>query len=664
MQDRLISSFLKKFHPFCLPNSSAFRIQFFTRFISYIAHVIEKPLSVKAGHLVVLMKKKIKEHLVIDSQFLRTVSQEPGVYLMLSRQDKVLYVGKALNIRKRLASYSRWTGAEHSKTTVMLRQVAGVETIITRTEKEAFILEASLIKKHRPKYNVILRDDKNYPYIKVTVKEQWPRLVMTRRKQNDGSRYFGPYASSSAMWATIKLLNCLFPLRRCKGKELQRRKRPCLNHQMGRCTAPCMGAVDQTAYREMVNNVMLVLEGRDRQLVSKLQSKMAKAAEELRYEDAATLRDQLTALIATLEKQIVVGNRKQDQDVYGFKRHGASVAVSIVGIRQGVVSGHRSFFLSEPVGQDLEVLSEVVKRFYAEKASVPGEIILPFPIDDQASLEDWLSDLRGNAVHFRIPLRGDMMKLTHMAAVNARQVFADREKQKKSWQVLADGLVAILNLSKKPDCIECLDISNIGGQHAVGSLVCFENGVKEKRKYRHYTIKTVEGPDDYAMMAEVLERRFRRGIQDDDLPDLLMVDGGKGQLNIARRIAKECLPDNSLELLGIAKEKEEEGDKLYRAGRKNPVLLPPHSPYLLYLMKIRDEAHRYGITLHRRLRRKKTLASELDSILGVGTKRKKELLRSLGSLQRIKAASVDDLIGVPGIGIELAKYIHRYFHNE
>ncbi|MBC8318044.1 MAG: excinuclease ABC subunit UvrC [Desulfobulbaceae bacterium] len=610
------------------------------------------------------MKKKIKEHLVIDSEFLKTVSREPGVYLMLSRQDKVLYVGKARNIRKRLASYSRWTGAEHSKTTVMLSQVVRVETIITRTEKEAFILEASLIKKHRPRYNVILRDDKNYPYIKVTVSEQWPRLLMTRRKSNDGSKYFGPYTSSSAMWSTIKLLNTLFLLRRCKGNDLPNRKRPCLNHQMGRCMAPCGGRVDPDVYKEMVSDVILVLEGRDHQLVSKLESKMAKAAEEFRYEDAAVIRDQIASLAATLEKQIVVGSRKQDQDIYGFERSGASVAVSIVSVRHGIVSAHRSFYVSEPVGQDPEILSEVIKRFYGDTPFVPAEIILPFSADEQSSLDEWLSELRGKAVRFRVPLRGDMMNLIHMAAVNARQVFEDREKQEKSWQVLADGLVDILHLRKSPDCIECLDISNIGGQHAVGSLVCFEKGRKEKRKYRHYSIKTVEGPDDYSMMAEVLERRFRRGVKDDDLPDVLMVDGGRGQLNIARRIAKECLPDDSLELLGIAKEKEEEGEKLYRPGRKNPVSLPRNSPYLLYLMKIRDESHRYGITLHRKLRNKKTLASELDSIPGVGPKRKKELLRSLGSLKRIKAASVDDLASVAGVGIVQAKEIHGYFHNE
>jgi excinuclease ABC subunit C len=608
------------------------------------------------------MKKK-KEYLVIDTQFLKTVAEQPGVYLMMSRQDKVLYVGKARNIRKRLASYSRLDRADHSKTSVLLKQVAHVETIITRTEKEALILEATLIKKHRPKYNVILRDDKNYPYIKVTVEEEWPRLVMTRRKKNDGSRYFGPYSSSSAMWNTIKLLNSLFPLRRCKGKELRKRTRPCLNYQMGRCLAPCMGNVKPDLYKEMLHDVILVLEGRDRHLVAKIEKKMDQASKELRFEDAAFYRDQLAALKKTIEKQLVVGSRKQDQDIYGFMRHGQSVAVSIVAVRQGRVSGHRSFYLPEPVGEDQEVISEVIKRFYTDASFIPKEIILPFSADDQSSLEEWLSDERGSLVKFKVPKRGDLLKLNDMAAINAKQVFADQENRKKAWQVMANGLVKTLHLSKKPEKIECLDISNLGGQQAVGALVCFEKGEKLKKKYRHYRIKTVEGPDDYSMMAEVLERRFARGVRDDDLPDLLMVDGGKGQLNIALRLAKQFLPDKKIALLGIAKEKQEEGEKLYRPGRKNPIVLSQHSPYLLYLMKIRDESHRYGITFHRRLRRKHTLVSALDNIEGVGPKRREALLRSLGSMQRVKNASIEDIATVQGIGVELAKEIYSYFHT-
>lgn len=601
--------------------------------------------------------------MAIDAQFLKTVAEQPGVYLMMNRQDKVLYVGKARNIRKRLASYSRLDRVEHSKTAVLLRQVAHVETIITRTEKEALILEATLIKKHRPKYNVILRDDKNYPYIKVTVEEEWPRFLMTRRKKNDGSRYFGPYSSSSAMWNTIKLLNSLFPLRRCRVKELRKRTRPCLNYQMGRCLAPCMGSVKPDLYKEMVHDVLLVLEGRDRHLVAKIEKKMNQASKELRFEDAAVCRDQLEALKKTLEKQLVVGARKQDQDVYGFMRHGQSVAVSIVAVRQGIVSGHRSFYLPEPIGEDQEIISEVIKRFYTDTSFIPKEIILPFSAEDQSSLEEWLSDERGSLVSFKVPKRGDLLKLNDMAALNAKQVFADQENREKAWQVMANGLEKTLHLSKKPEKIECLDISNLGGQQAVGALVCFEKGEKLKKKYRHYHIKTVEGPDDYSMMAEVLERRFSRGVRDNDVPDLLMVDGGKGQLNIALRIAKQFFPNEKIELLGIAKEKKEEGEKLYRPGRKNPIVLSKHSPYLLYLMKIRDESHRYGITFHRKLRIKHTLVSALDNISGVGPKRKNALLRCLGSAQRVKKASIEEIATVPGIGVELAKEIYAYFHT-
>jgi excinuclease ABC subunit C len=605
-----------------------------------------------------------KQHSIINADFLAGISRKPGVYLMYSRKDTVLYVGKARDLRKRLTSYSRWDGSEHSKTTVLLSKLKRLETIITRTEKEAFILEASLIKKYRPKYNVILRDDKNYPYIKITVTEKWPRLVMTRRKKDDGNRYFGPYSSSSAMWSTIKLLNSLFPLRRCKTKEIKKRTRPCLNHQMKRCLAPCMGLVDVDTYHDMVQNVILVLEGHNHKLLKKIEKQMVRASKELLFEEAALFRDQLSALTTTLEKQVVVGKRKHDQDIFGFKRHGASAAVSIVTIQRGVVSGHRSFFLAEPIGEDRDVLSEVIRRYYSEKSSVPKEIILPFPAESQDSIAEWLTDIRQGSVSCRTPQRGDLVKLLELATSNARQVFADREKKEKSWQVMADGLADTLHLASRPDLIECLDISNISGKQAVGALVCYQNGEKLKKRYRHYNINTVTGPDDYSMMAEVLERRFSRGMKENDLPDMLLVDGGKGQLNIALKVAKENLVADRIDFIGIAKEKNEEGEKIFRPGRKNAIVLPRHSPILLYLMKIRDEAHRYGIIFHRKQRRKNTLSSELDMIPGIGEQRKKQLLSKIGSLQRIKSASVDELANVPGVGIELAKKIHHHFRIE
>ncbi len=543
-------------------------------------------------------------HPILSPDFLKTIPNSPGVYLMYNRAGKVIYAGKALDLRKRLASYARVQGAAHAKTAVMVSRIARVETILTRTEKEAFILEASLIKEHRPKYNVILRDDKNYPLIKVTVGETWPRVMMTRRKIKDKSRYFGPFSSSTAMWSTIRLLQSLFPLRRCKGAELEKRSRPCLNFQMKKCLAPCMGKVDADLYQEMVRDVLLVLEGRNRELSHKLKEKMALAVSRLQFEEAALYRDQLRALTETLEKQVVAGEGALELDVFGMVRQGPSVAISVITVRHGRVLGQQVFFLAEPVGEDSEVLAESVKRYYEEADFIPRELLFPLLPDDHQLLGEWLSERKKQQVAFKVPVRGDKTRLIDMAQANARQVFSERDAKEKSWDVLAAALVETLHLQRRPERIECLDISNISGQQAVGSLVCFEKGEKSGKRYRHFKIRTVPGPDDYRMMAEVLERRFTRGVAEDDLPDLLMLDGGKGQLHVAVDMARRFNLENRIELVGIAKEKGQEGEKLYRPGRKNPILLPRHSPLLLLLMRIRDESHRYGITFHRKLRHK------------------------------------------------------------
>lgn len=600
-----------------------------------------------------------QKHKVLTREFLETIPHVPGVYLMEDREKKIIYVGKARDLRKRLASYARFQGAEHSKTAAMVSRIASIETILTRTEKEALILESSLIKKHKPKYNVILRDDKSYPYIKVTVNETWPRVLMTRRKAKDGARYFGPYSSVGAMWATLKLIGDMFPLRRCKGRELRPRSRPCLNYQMKGCLAPCAGKADPNVYQGMVKDVLALLEGRNRELSTRIEEKMNRAVTELRFEDAAIYRDQLQALAATLEKQVVAGSRFGEMDVFGFARTGPSVAATILSVRHGAVLGHRSYFLAEPLGEDDEVLAEIIKRYYGESEDIPRELVVPFLPEDHELLADWLADCRQTRVAVRAPRRGDLLRLLEMARANADQVFADREKQERTWEVLARSLMKVLVLGRRPERIECLDISNLGGGEAVGSLVCFEKGLKSAGRYRHYRIRTVSGPDDYKMMAEVLERRLARGLEEDDLPDLLLLDGGKGQLAVGVKVAAELGISDRLEFAAIAKEKKEEGEKLFRPGRKNPILLDRHSRLLLFLMKVRDESHRYGITFHRRLRRKKALASELDDIPGVGPDRKKMLLKSLGSLARVKGASVEELLRVPGIGPELARTIHN-----
>lgn len=597
-------------------------------------------------------------------EFLPTVPLQPGVYLMKSRTDEVLYVGKARELRKRLSSYARIDQTQHGKTAMLLSQVRVIETIVTNTEKDALILESALIKQHRPKYNVILRDDKSYPLLKVTVQEKWPRLVMTRRRVKDGARYFGPFSSPSAMWETIRYLNSLFPLRRCKEKSLKPKSRPCLNHQMGRCLAPCADKVSREEYRELVDNVLLVLEGKNQQLVKELSRKMALAAEALRFEEAAQLRDRINSLNKTLEKQQVVATHTRDQDVLGFARQGDSVAVALLFIRKGVISGQQAFFLADPVGTDAEVLTEVLSRFYGEEGQyLPQEILLPFAGSDDPLLAEWLSELKGSTVTIACPQRGDRVRLLEMAESNAQQVLVARKTRQDSWQVLAAGLQRALGLARLPERIECLDISNLGGKQAVGSLVCFVAGEKATDRYRHYAIHTVEGPDDYAMMGEVLGRRFARGLAENDMPDLLLVDGGKGQLGVAVHALAELGIPGGVELAGIAKEKAEEGEKLYRPGRKNPIVLDRHSPVLLYLMRIRDEAHRYGITIHRRLRGKESLTSALEQIPGVGKARKELLLRELGSMQRLAQASEAEIAAVPGIGPALAVQIRQHLHG-
>lgn len=600
---------------------------------------------------------------MFSPDLISSVAHSPGVYLMLDRKSAVLYVGKAKDLFKRLTSYSRASVEGHSKTSVMLSQVHKVDTIITRTEKEALILEASLIKKHCPKYNIILRDDKSYPYIKVTIQEKWPRVMMVRRKIRDKAKYFGPYSSSSAMWATLKLISKLFPLRRCKGSILKPRKRPCLNHQMGQCLAPCSGLADHEAYMDNASKVVMILEGRNKDLISILRKQMHTFAENLDFEQAAKKRDQIYSLSKTLEKQVVAAGHLMDQDIFGYSRKDASVAIAVLIIRGGVISSSRNYFLADPFGDDQAILSQILNQFYFNAANIPQEIILPFSVADLGLLHERFTELRQSKVRLIVPRRGDKSMLLKMAESNAEQMFEQREKKKQTWETLSRSFVKKLKLSKIPETVECLDISNISGKEAVGSLVCFHKGEAAKEGYRHYKIKTIDGPNDYGMMAEVLERRFIRGIKEENLPDLFMVDGGKGQLGMALRIADNLSLRDRLDWIGIAKERGDEGEKLYKPGRKNPIILAAHDPVLLHLMKIRDEAHRFGITFHRKLRNKKTLTSELDHIPGVGPSRKKLLLRSLGSLKQIKLASAEVLQNVPGIGTELAQQIYNHFHQ-
>ncbi len=597
----------------------------------------------------------------LSAEFLATVSHGPGVYQMLGR-TRVLYVGKARDLRKRLSQYAHFSGPPHAKTAVMLSHVQRVETILTTTEKEALILEASLIKQHRPRYNVILRDDKNYPLIKVTTREEWPRVVVTRRRLRDGNRYFGPYASSTAMRSTLQMLYNQFPLRRCK--TVRERSRPCLNFQMGRCLAPCAGRVDAADYQRMVRDVLLILEGRTDQVVGELTAKMEQAAEALRFEQAAGYRDQIRALARTTEHQAIVADHHLDQDVFGIHRQDASVGIALLFVRGGMITGAQTFFLPEPLGEDDSLLSQTILQYYSTERQPPRELLLPFALEDAEPIGERLAELREGPVALLAPQRGKRMQLMQMAAANAAQIFSERAKKEQSWATLAAALQARLRLERQPEVIECVDISNLQGKQAVGSLVSFVHGDKAAGRYRHYRIRSQDTPDDYAMMGEVLARRLEKGLERDDLPDLLLLDGGKGQLQVAMAALARFDLGGRIDLVAIAKEKAEEGEKLFRPGRKNPVLLPAHSPVLLYLMRIRDEAHRFGITFHRRLRGREQLQSRLDAIEGIGPKRKQQLLRTLGSLRRVAEADLDTLAAVPGIGPELARQIHTSLHGD
>lgn len=601
---------------------------------------------------------------MIDKQILTSTPHTPGVYLMLGKKREVLYVGKAKDLYKRLSSYVHHKGPEHSKTTVMLAHVHQVDTLLTSSEKEALILEASLIKKHRPRYNVILRDDKSYPYIKVTINEHWPRVFMTRRKKRDNARYYGPYSSSSAMWTTLKHIASLFPLRKCKGSELKARKRPCLNYQMGKCLAPCAGKADHDQYLKMVKNITFFLEGRNKKLLASLKDDMNLASAALEFEKAAAIRDKILSLETTLEKQIIVSQKMVDRDVIGFARKGTSVAISLLQIRKGIIVGNRRFFLDDPFGQDPEILSQGLSQIYDRLKSPPTEILLPFSVADQSVAQEHLQDLTERKLHIYVPQRSEPKTLMEMALSNAHQLLEEHHKKSESWTKLAESMVKKLKLTRLPNHLECVDISNLSGQNSVGSLVCFINGEPEKKRYRHYKIKSVEGPDDYASMYEVIQRRFKDGSETEDMPDLLLIDGGKGQLGVVQRVLEEVGTLEYLNLAAIAKEKEQEGEKVFLLNRKNPLPLPHHDPVLLFLMKVRDEAHRFGVTFHRSLRKKRTLASTLNDIPGVGPEKRQRLLSSLGSIKRIKSSSIEELSGVPGIGPVLARQIHEFLHRD
>jgi excinuclease ABC subunit C len=571
-----------------------------------------------------------------------------------------------------VSSYFQKPAGKDLKTLAMLEKVADVDTIVTDTEKEAFILENNLIKAHRPRYNLKLRDDKNYPCLRLSVEEAFPTLSIVRRIKKDRSLYFGPFPSATSLRETLKLIRRIFLIRTCLDTKFSNRLRPCINYEMGRCLGPCCGKVDPAQYQEMVRQVRMFLEGKNRELVERLKKKMEGESEKLRFETAAKIRDQIEHIEKVIEKQKIVSTDFLDQDVIGFHRQDHAFAIHPLFIRGGKLLGGKGFTFSSTGLPDEEVLSSFLHQYYREDKFIPEQILTPKAIPEQDLIEQWLTELKGKRVRILVPVKGDKKHLLKMACENAEQSLLAKNELDKNEERLFEALKEKLDLKKVPRRIEAFDISNLQGGNAVGSMVFFEDGKPNKERYRHFKIKKIEGADDYGMMYEVLLRRYQKGVEENDLPDLVLLDGGRGQLNVAQEVFKE-LKAKDVDLISLAKEKTIERPRLSRLRKteekvfhpqyKEPFILGRHSPILHLLDRIRDEAHRFAITYHKKVRRRDTIKSELGEIPRIGQVRQKQLLKYFGTVEKIKEAEEEELAKAPKMNRKSAESVYRFYHN-
>jgi len=603
------------------------------------------------------------------SEKLQTLPNLPGVYLFKDAQGTVLYVGKAVSLRARVRSYFH-KSAEHSvKTRRLVEKIADLEWMVTDTELEALVLECNLIKRYRPPYNIRLRDDKNYPFLCLTTSEPFPRLMLVRRVKNDGNRYFGPYSGSRPVYQTIHLLNRLFPLVTCgeafTGEPV---RKPCLYYHLGRCPAPCAGLADRERYRETVREVELFLNGKHDKLLKNLYRQMEEAAERLEFERAAALRDQIRAVEQVLSQQKVVSTEMIDQDVLAYAADEQRALVQMFFIRGGKLIGQQHFFLEGVSGEDQRAaLQEFLKQYYDQAQDVPSEILLPAQIEEAQIIEQWLRQKRGKRVQLVAPQRGSKKKLLEMALTNAELALEQARQQwlqkKAQQEAVLVALQQALGLEALPRRIEAYDISNIQGTAPVGVMVVLKEGKPSKSDYRRFRIKYhPETPNDFAMMKEVVTRRLQEAQAGNpkfaELPQLMLIDGGKGQLNAALEAMREV--GVQVPAIGLAKRFEE----VYLPGRAEPLILPKDSPALHLLQAVRDEAHRFAVEYHRKVRLRRATSSVLDEIPGVGPKRKQALLRHFGSVKRLREASVEEIAGVPSIPRSVAEAIYETLHKE
>ncbi|MCH2307682.1 MAG: excinuclease ABC subunit UvrC [SAR202 cluster bacterium] len=591
---------------------------------------------------------------------------------MKDESNQVIYVGKASNLRNRVSSYFQSYSRHDFKIRTLVSKISRFETIVTESEQEALILESNLIKEHQPKYNARLKDDKSYPFIKIDVSEQFPQVYITRRvNKKDGARYFGPYANAGSVRKTLKLLKKLFPYRSCTKTITGSDDRACLDFHIGRCVGPCIGAADKYDYKNVIDQVILFLEGKTNKVVKNIQQKMLQASNSLEYESAAVYRDQLKSIENLQESQKVVTLNSDNYDAIAIAQNQNESWVEVFFVREGKLIGRDNFSMTSNLKtQPSELTAAFIKQFYLNSTAIPKLILIKQPIDDEKTIADWLSIKSSQNVQFHIPIRGKKRQLLKMVSDNANnglnQLLIRRSTAQKNVNSALSEIQESLHLPNIPKRIECYDISNISGTNPVGSMVVFENGSPAPNKYRRFKIKNIPGIDDYSMMQEMLERRFKRlnestsdNISSDQnwktMPDLIVIDGGKGHLTSALEVLLHS-GLNELSITSLAKENEE----LFVPESPEPIILPRDSQGLFLLQRLRDEAHRFAITFHRQLRSQKSLKSKIDDVPGIGPKKRKLLINHFGSMKNIQKSSIEEISSLPGINKSLAKTLLEF----
>ena len=594
-----------------------------------------------------------------------SLPNSPGVYLMKNASGKIIYVGKARDLKKRVVSYFAGVDRKDPKTKTLVSHIADLDYIVTDTENEALLTEGTLIKEYRPRYNVDLKDDKNYLCLRIDLADTFPRYTFVRSMKRDTAHYFGPFSSAKPVRDSLKWLSATFLLRQCSDHKFKNRSRPCLYHEINQCSAPCTGLIDEESYRLQAEQSLLFLEGKNDTLIRELTGEMERLSDEMRYEEAAVIRDRISAVKKMVETQKVVASDFVDRDVVGAYREGLSLGLSILFIRGGRLMGSRYILFKNILDDNDLAVQSFVEQFYRGDRYIPEELLLPVEIPDRDMIERWLSEHNPTAV--KTPKRGLLRDLVVMADKNAESNFSEWKRSRESKEAALSALAQRLGLPEPPKRMECFDISNVGGTLAVGSMAVFVDGEADTSEYRHFRIKGVDGADDYAMMKEVLSRRMKH-LTADTRPDIVFIDGGRGHLNIARAVMTELGRDD-IPLAAVAKERDAKSgdrtpDKVYLPERKNPIVVRGSASALFPALALRDEAHRFAVTYHRRLRKKRGIKSSLDDIPGIGEKRKKALISHFKRLADIQEASLEELMEVPGISPAVAAAIVAHFRME